>query len=243
MRGQTGLAEFGFPPISKLTRAILLLLLGAYVAELFVVSFTPVGASLYTALAWLPFGSGFMPWQPVTRLLVQGPSVVWVVVSGIVLYFFLPVLERHYSPFKLLEVAIAALLGSIALGLALNGIAPLSVVPAMGWDFLVTSLAVLFGLTLPRTQIRLFFVLPVPAVVFVWGTGLLSLLFLLATPSLGTADHLGAFLGVLGWWFLRGPGSRRRKLRKKGRAIERELSRFTVLDGGKGQGNQDDVVH
>ena len=36
------------------------------------------------------------------------------------------------------------------------------------------------------------------------------------------ADYFGTFLGTLGWWYLRGPGARRRKLLKRASTIERD---------------------
>jgi len=55
---------------------------------------------------------------------------------------------------------------------------------------------------------------------------------------------MGVWLGTFGWWHGLGPGRRRRELRRKGVAVEREL-KLTVLEGGRTNDgdNRDDTVH
>jgi len=69
------------------------------------------------------------------------------------------------------------------------------------------------------------------------------LLFFLYSPNLGTAQHLGSWLGLMVWWFGTGPGSRGRKLKAKGRKVEKDLKRFKVLEGGQNQDNKGDWVN
>ena len=52
---------------------------------------------------------------------------------------------------------------------------------------------------------------------------------------------MGVWLGVMGWYYYLGPGARRRQLTRQATRIERELSRFRVIDGGKT--DPDDWVH
>ena len=146
----------------------------------------------------------------------------------------------------------AALLGSGILGLTLDAVGLLgaanrlsaSASTAAGWASLCTALIALFGLISPNAVVQLFFVLPVRASVFTWGSGVVALLYFLSSPQLGTAEHLGTWGGVVGWWFLLGPGSRNRKLKAKARKIERDLQRFNVLDGGRSdESNRDDWVN
>lgn len=190
-------------------------------------------------LVWWP-AQDFAFWQPVTRYFVQGNEVVWVFLSGLVLALLLPVAESlpRRQAWQLLGSAILGGTG-LALLVQLVGIAA---APAQGWSSLVTALLVAFGLRQPDAIIRLFFVLPVPAWAFVWGTGALAFLSLLAAPGLGTAEHLGTFLGVVAWWNGWGPGARRRELIKKSRSVERQLRKLTVIDGGKGKPDSD-VYH
>ena len=95
----------------------------------------------------------------------------------------------------------------------------------------------------PQSRGQSLFVLPVQASIFAWGTGLITGLLFLAAPSLGSAQHFGSWLGLMGWWYGMGPGSKARKLKGKARKIEKDLSRFTVLDGGQSDSNRDDWVN
>ena len=69
---------------------------------------------------------------------------------------------------------------------------------------------------------------------------MLCALVLLASPSMIAADDLGAWAGVLAWYFAFGPGAHRRGLVGKSEKRERDVGRFSVLQGGK---NTDDTFH
>jgi hypothetical protein len=117
--------------------------------------------------------------------------------------------------------------------------------PALGWQPLTLVLPVLLGLHRPDTDILLL-VFPIKARWFLWGVLVVGVLQLLAERSLGTWQGLGVWLGAVGWYHLLGPGSRRRTLRARAAGIERELSRFQVLEGGRDRGPRrpgDDTVH
>jgi hypothetical protein len=94
---------------------------------------------------------------------------------------------------------------------------------------------------MPNGIIQLFFVLPVRAIWFVWGSIAIAGLSFLAAPTLATADAVGAWLGVMGWYHYLGPGRRRRELTRQAAGIERELLRFQVLEGGKD--DPDEWIH
>ena len=103
-------------------------------------------------------------------------------------------------------------------------------------------LPTMFGLTMASRTIYLFFVIPVNGRFLLWMTAVVSgLVFALSlgTGDIGGAEPLGTWLGTYGWWQLRGPGARRRELKRKAASIERQLRRFEVIEGGKGQGDQD----
>ena len=243
-RGHGGGQQFGLPPLSARVRNLFIALVGLYAVELALRNV--VGAPI-DALVWLPFRStDFALYQPLTRYFIQGNSVISVLIGVVVLYFFLPQLESSYSDRQQLEVVGFAAAGGTLFAGALDLIGILRTpAPAFGWDGLVTIAVVLFGLTNPKAVIHLFFVLPVRASLFVWGTGLLAALFLLAVPALDTADYLGVWLGVMAWWRWRGPEARKRVLRDKAKNIERELRNFEVLEGGRRNNRpfDDDVVH
>lgn len=226
----TASSSMGMPPLPRWIRDLLVALLVLYVVELIAWN---VGVPLGSAM-WWNLGTGFAPWQLVTHFAVNGRgAVTGVLLSLLVLYFFLPVLTRDYSRSTLLEVMGATAVGAIGVGLLLDAVGLLAPAPSGGWHLAVTALVVLFGLTHPGADIRLYFVLPVQGIWFVYGTILLTLLGLLAQPVLASAEAIGAWVGVVAWWYLRGPGRRRAELKSKARAIERELSHLTVLPGGR----------
>ncbi len=231
---------FQLPPLTPLTRNVLIALFVLYTVELMARNLA--GAPI-DVLRWYLFGQGFSAWQPLTRYLIQGQGVLGVVLAGVVVYFFLPVMERMFSLRQVAEALACGAAGGTALGLALDllGLAGGS---TGGWAPLVTVLIVLFGLKIPDATILLFFVLPVPAKVLAWGTGVIAFLLLLASFDLSSIDLFGTWLGAVGWWYWRGPAGQKRRLLRKASQVERELNRFQVLDGGKrGARDQDDWIH
>ncbi|TNE89213.1 MAG: hypothetical protein EP330_12300 [Deltaproteobacteria bacterium] len=139
---------------------------------------------------------------------------------------------------ELIEIGLATVLGSTVLAFVYDLAMPHSY--TAGYSSLLLAMVTLFGLRAPDASVLLMFVLPIPARVFIWLSGLTAGLTALAFPGRLGGDYLGAFLGVLLWWYGRGPGKRRRELAAQGRQVERELRRFTVLQGGQAD---DDLVH
>ncbi len=223
-------------------------LFGLYVLEL-VLANTPL--PLYS-LAWWPFEQGFGVWQPLTRFLVQGADrrvVFNVLFSLVVLYFFLPAMESMFRRRDLGFAVAAGAVGGTLLPLVLNAVGLVaSGMPALGWGPLTLVLPVLFGLHRPDQDILLL-VFPIKARWFLWGALVVALLSILVERTLDTWQELGVWLGAVGWYQLLGPGRRKRDLRARAAGIERELSRFQVLDGGRGtprpqRGQRgDDTVH
>jgi hypothetical protein len=226
------------PPAPRWVQVLSFGLVGVFVVELLLrAAHVPVDI-----LAWFPFGTGFAPWQPVTRLLVQGgdASAVFSTVFGaFILYLSLGNFERKVVA----QAMLAAWACGTALALALDAIGVLRPVPAMGWTGLIGPLIVLFGLYRPDGRILLWLVLPISGRLLVWGTLFVSTLVFLAERSLWAASAIGGWAGVYAWWLLLGPGARRRQLRRDARGIERELKRFTVIDGGRGNNRDDGQVH
>lgn len=246
-RGQPQV-QVQLPTLLPWHRNLLLALFVAYVVELVLYN---AGVPIYDWLAWWSFASGqFEPWQPITRLLVQGASrgaVFGVLFGLLVLYFFLGPLEDILERRQLgRAVAAGAVVGTL-LPLAVDALGLLSGAGniALGWTFLVLALPALFGLARPDADVLLLF-FPVKARVFLWGALVVALLILLVEQSLESFGSLGVWLGVYGWWNLLGPGARRRDLKRQARGIERELRRFEVLEGGRKPKNRppdDETVH
>jgi len=221
--------SYQLPPFTPTLRNLLIGLFALYATEL--TARNLLGLPI-DALVWRSFGEGFAPWQPLTRYLIQGQGVFNVVIAGLFLYFLLPPLERLAPTRRIAEAVLVSAVGGTLLTLALDAVG-LVHGQTFGWGLLASVLLVLFGLYQPTAVIRLFFVIPIPAQMLVWGTGLLSGLLLLASFDLQSADFFGTFLGTLAWWRWRGPHARRRQLVKEGERIERELRRFQVLEGGR----------
>lgn len=219
---------FSFEPPAPNVRNVLIALGGLYVLEL-LVGFTAGRDLLYLA-AWSQL---YNPWQPFTRVLVQLSSPIWVAVELFILYQFIPFFLGRFSQRQLIEMAIATFVGSTVFvyALALVGVATGGV--AAGWSIFLIAMFAVFGLSLPNAQVNLFFVLPIKAEWITWGSGILALLTLLFSAGFDSSAYIGAWAGGVGWWFLRGPGARRRSLKQKGRRIEKELRGFRVHDGGR----------
>lgn len=232
--------QFNLPPLSPKVRNVLIGALALFVAELVL---NLVNPSIVRSLAWQPFGNGFQWYQPFTRYLVQGAQPISFILSLLVLYFFLPMIFEKYRRGTWYPILASVVLGSIAFGMTMNLVGLLKPGAAWGWTSISTCCVALFGLIRPKAVVNLFFVLPVQASIFAWGTGLITGLLFLAAPSLGSAQHFGSWLGLMGWWYGMGPGSKARKLKGKARKIEKDLSRFTVLDGGQSDSNRDDWVN
>ena len=241
--------QFVLPSLERWHKWLLGGLFGAYVAELILFN---AGVPLYSWLPWRSFGEGFAPWQLLTRFFVQGASqdsVFNVLMSIVVMYFFLPTMESLVSRRDLgLAVAASAVAGTL-LPLAVDATGLLGPSAAMGWTRLVFVMPALLGLARPDATILLL-VFPVRAQWLLWGTLVLTLLLLLVAPTLDNFQALGVWLGVFGWWHGLGPGARRRTLAGKAVRIENDLRKLRVLEGGKGkkgsgpQGGQGrDLIH
>jgi hypothetical protein len=232
-----GPASSMVPELQPWMRQLLIGLFGLYAVELLAGN---VGFSFAT-FVWRPFGYGFAPYQLLTRFLVQGGEVFGVLISLLVLYFFLPAIDRIYTRQQLIQCFVCAVVAGSALGLIGDGLGLLVPSPAMGWSVLIMPLVVLFGLGMPNGVVQLFFVLPIRAIWFVWAAIAIASLSFLAHPALTTADAVGSWLGVMGWYHYLGPGRRRRELTRHAASIERDLRRFQVFEGGKQ--DPDDWVH
>ncbi|NCG18225.1 MAG: hypothetical protein GWP91_04335 [Rhodobacterales bacterium] len=228
-----GNPRMNLPQLLPWMRNLLLGLFGLYVAELVLRN---AGVNVY-ALAWHSLDSGFQPWQPLTRFLVQGDSTQAVLGGLITVYFFVPGVWQLTQGNQMRDAVIAAAIGA-SVAVFLVDIATTGGALVLGWPVLAIALVALFGLLAPDHTILLMFVLPVSGKMMLWGTLGISLIGFLISPSMASVQGLGAWLGVYGWWNFRGPGARRRTRINKSKVIERELRRFEVIEGGKSQGSQ-----
>jgi len=239
-----GTPSFQLPPAPPWMNQVLGGLFALYVLELVLRN---VGVPVYDVV-WHPFGQGFALYQPVLRFLVQGDdsgALFNVLIGLLVLYFILPAIEQVLDREVWQRGLAAGMVGGTVIPLVLDGIGLIPDGGTMGWTMSTAALFVMFGLAMPAGVVRLFFVLPVSGKVIVWGTLALSVVFFLLDRSLHTAEGVGVWAGVAGWWWGVGPGARRRTLQRKATSIEAELRRFQVIEGGRSNNrpNDDEWVH
>ena len=224
------------PGFSGPTRTVLLTLVGLFIAQLIAASW--LGLPVVENLGWWPlYGESFRVWQPLTSLLLHKPDPMGALFSWLVIFFFLPAAAQGLG-WSALRRGLAIILGgAVALGLLLQAVgAVVPGAPYMGINPLIVALTVIFGFTRPNATILLFFIVPVRAIWIAWGSGLLALLFFLATRSLDAA------LWVTGWvaawlWLqdLSAADLRRPYLRWKQARLHRRLRKLHVIEGGRGR--------
>lgn len=225
--------------VTPLTRNTLIALFGLYVTQL--IADTWLGLPVTQWLALHPIGSGWMPWQPLTSLLLNG-SPLGAMLDWLVLFFFMGTTERLLGTRRFIQ-AVGASVGVAAVATtffdAVGILAPAPGSVFLGLEPVMLALLVLFGLTIPNARIMLFFVLPIRASWVAWASGLLSLLTFLATRELSASMALGGWLGGY-LWLRAGPDALDRwRRRNKARQVERDLQRFTVLPGGRSKEKDD----
>jgi membrane associated rhomboid family serine protease len=216
---------------TPLTRNLIVGLFVLYVGQLL------AGDAVTAALAWQPFGAGFLPWQPLTNVLLAGDPTS-ACLGWLGLFFLVAPVERALGTSGLARAVLASWVGAVALGLAVASLGrPDGAV--LGLAPILTALVSLFGWSHPGANILLFFVIPIRAELIAWGTGALSFLWLLvaltrggASPT-GSALALGAWVGALAWSRLGSGEVRRLQLAWKRRNVERQLRKFEVIEGGR----------
>ncbi|MDP2308853.1 MAG: hypothetical protein Q8P18_22720 [Pseudomonadota bacterium] len=227
---------------TPLTRNVIVTLFAIYVVQLL------SGGVIQDLFAWQAFGAGFKPWQIVTAFLL-GPTPLSAVLSWLVLFFVLAPVDNLLGRRGLLQaLGVSWVCGVVASSLLLA--AGFVSAPFMGLGPVVAVLITLFGFLMPNAQFLLMFIVPVRAIWLAWGTGLMSFLYMLYSRDLSSSLQFFAWTGAAVWMAVRNGGMRRVSLRWKRRQVERKLSRFQVIEGGrtaekrpKGGGGPGDWVH
>lgn len=242
VRGQP--SGFGID-ITELTKRALIALIALYIVELVLVFWFKIDVGRWIFMNRV--GGSWMPWQLLTAQLFNHLSPMGAIFDWIILVFFLGPVERLMGRKKLLQslgiVALGA--GFVTTGLDVLGAVNVDA-PFVGLNPVITALVVFFGLSLPNATIRLFFVLPIKAAWFAWGSGLVALLYFLAVRDLGSAMALSGWIMAFGVMKFGPDEWKTMWLRYKARNIEKELAKFEILDGGKGGGggeDDDEYIH
>ena len=215
--------------LSPLVRNVLLGLAFVVVAQ------WGVGGPFIDLLAWHTWEAGFMPWQPLTSVFMGAPQLSTMVFDWLVLFFTLGTVERVMGRRSMaMALGFCWLIGVIGVvGLDLAGVVRAGAF--MGQTPLVTALITLFCFEMPNQQILLFFVIPARAQWVGWGTGLVTLYLAASYRDIGSLATFLAWGGGVAWsWWLSG-GIRRMRLSYQRKQVEKRMSRFSVIEGGKGK--------
>ena len=217
LRGQP--SGFGID-ITELTKRALIALIALYIVELLLVFWFKIDVSRWIFLNRL--GPSWMPWQLLTAQLFNHLSPLGAIFDWIILVFFLGPVERLMGRKKLLTSLGIVALGAGFVTTALDALGAVAVdTPFVGLNPVITALVVFFGLTLPNATIRLFFVLPIKAAWFAWGSGLIALLYFLAARDLGSAMAVSGWVMAFGVMKVGPDEWRKIMLRWKARKLEK----------------------
>lgn len=154
----------------RITRVALLLLF-ALVATSLVFAMADKAGQMRMGEWLAPFPDGVWREGRIWTLLT-GPfleiHMLALVFQGLMIWMFLPVLERWWGPRRfLLFVAITALVGTLA-G-TLIGLATGNQVPILGLDSTLFAAAIAFGIIHAKAPVNFFGVLPMTGRQFMWG--------------------------------------------------------------------------
>jgi hypothetical protein len=154
--------------------------------------------------------------------------------SCIIFYFFAAPVEHAFGPKRFLFFFYISALGGALCGLGFSFVAGFNV-PFLGMMPSLLSLIVIFGLLSPEATILLMFILPIKAKYLSYGTIIITFLTFLAKANPHGAYHLGGIL--FGYLYFRGLGEYFDKYSEW--QLKRRKSRFTVIDGGKEEEDED----
>ena len=194
-----------FPKLTPATRAIILVNILVYVLE----KVAPVSMEVHLALQPLATPEGlFRPWQLVTYAFLHDPTNIWhIVFNMFALYMFGPPLEQFCGPRRFLAYYFVCLIAAGATQLAVD-YASHTGEATIGASGAIFGILLAFATLFPRVKLLLYFVIPMPAWLFVSGCAVLELFFGVTgrEAGIGHFAHLGGMLGgalMMLYWRLR----------------------------------------
>ena len=197
-----------FPKLTPATRAIIVINVLIWLVEK--AAWVPMAK--YFALWPLATPPGlFRPWQLVTYAFLHDPTTIaHIFFNMFALYVFGPALENYWGPRRFVGYYLACVIAAGATQLAVEyaaGPGELTIGASGGIFGILLAFAMLF----PRARLLLYFVIPVPAWLFVAGYAVLELFFGVTgrEASIAHFAHLGGMLGgaiMMLYWRLRPDG-------------------------------------
>ncbi len=236
VRMPTGFGSY----LTPLGKRLLLIYGCIYVVELLFEHWLNI--TIVSVLELYPLGHwNFHFWQLLTHPFIQNPhSPLGFIISCIIFYFFAAPVEHGFGPKRFLIFFYGSALGGALCGLAFSYVAGFNV-PFYGMMPSLLSLVVVFGFLSPEATILLMFILPIKAKYLSYGTVIITFLTFLAKANPHGAYHLGGIL--FGYLYVRGLGRsfdfRSIRLKYLEWQLQRRKSRFTVIDGGKAEEDED----
>jgi membrane associated rhomboid family serine protease len=183
-----------FPKLTPATRAIILVNVLVWLIE---------------KVAWVPMAKHFAlwplatpealfrPWQLVSYAFLHDPVSIWhIFFNMFALYVFGPALESYWGARRFLAYYFVCLIAAGCTQLAVEyGMGAGE--PTIGASGAIFGILLAFAMLFPRVRLLLYFVIPMPAWLFVAGYAVLELFFGVTgrEGSIAHFAHLGGMLG------------------------------------------------
>jgi membrane associated rhomboid family serine protease len=197
-----------FPRLTPATRAIILVNVLVWLVEK--VAWKPM--AMHFALWPLATPEAlFRPWQLVTYAFLHDPTSIWhIFFNMFALYVFGPALEGYWGARRFLAYYFVCLIAAACTQLAVEYGAHLSE-PTIGASGAIFGILLAFAMLFPRVRLLLYFVIPMPAWLFVAGYAVLELFFGVTgrEASIAHFAHLGGMAGgaiTMLYWRMRADG-------------------------------------
>ena len=197
------------------------------------------GQPFLDLLAWHTFNGGFQPWQPLTSLLIASPRLSEMLFDWLVIVFSLEVVRRVMGDRALIRALAGSTAAAVAFALVADGLGLVRPSLHGGQGPVVTALLTLFCFTMPNARVMLMFAIPLQASWMGWLVGVIAVYITAASRDLGAFLSLGGWIGALLWVRFWDDLLRRTKMRWQRRRAERNVGRFSVIEGGRGDRQRD----
>lgn len=194
-----------FPKLTPAVRAIILVNILVYLLE----KAAPVPMEVHLALWPVATSEGlFRPWQLVTYAFLHDPTNIWhIIFNMFALYMFGPLLEQYWGARRFLGYYFVCVIAAGATQLAVDQVFHTGEA-TLGASGGIFGILLAFAMLFPRVKLLLYFVVPMPAWLFVSGYAVLELFFGVTGTEASVAHfaHLGGMLGgalLILYWRLR----------------------------------------